>query len=51
MIENLILLIIITTISSIAISRFKKSSKSQKHGFANQREKRLMYNCFKHDFK
>jgi len=32
-------------------SSTKKSSTLQKHEPTNQREKRLMYNCFKHDFK
>ena len=32
-------------------SPVKDSSTLQKHEPTNQREKKLMYNCFKHDFK
>ena len=28
-----------------------KLSTLQKHELTNQKEKKLMYNCFKHDFK
>ena len=35
----------------IFISPIKKSSILQEHEPTNQREKKLMYNCFKHDFK
>ena len=43
--------IIIKIINIIFNSPVKDSSTLQKHEPTNQREKRLMYNCFKHDFK
>jgi len=33
----------------IFINPIKKSSTLQKYGLTNQREKRIMYMCFKHD--